>query len=102
MTKAKTELIDLAASEAALLAETAIAEMAKAQAPIIQRHGSHRERMEQERKLLESERFEIMSKLDALRRQVAALEEGLNLHLADVDAALSLYDSGLNSLPATL
>ncbi|WIJ24959.1 hypothetical protein [Devosia sp. RR2S18] len=79
-------------------AETAIMEAAKQTAPMVQRLSSHRERIDLAIKELESERFEMLSRRDHLRRQAEALEQGFALHLNDIDATLKMYEDGLNSV----
>lgn len=79
-------------------AETAIMEAAKQTAPMVQRLSSHRERIDLAIKELESERFEMISRRDHLRRQAEALEQGFALHLNDIEATLKMYEDGLNSV----
>jgi excinuclease UvrABC nuclease subunit len=76
---------------------------AKQVAPLVQRLGTHRDRIDLAIKELESERFDLLSRRDLMRRQAEAVEQGLNLHLQDIEATLKLYESGINSvaLPAT-
>lgn len=73
-------------------------EAAKQTAPMVQRLSSHRERIDLAIKELESERFEMLSRRDHLRRQAEALEQGFALHLNDIDATLKMYEDGLNSV----
>ncbi len=79
-------------------AETAIMEAAKQTAPMVQRLSSHRERIDLAIKELESERFEMISRRDHLRRQAEALEQGFALHLNDIESTLKMYEDGLNSV----
>jgi hypothetical protein len=48
---------------------------------------------------LESEKFELVARLDHLRRQFEAVENGIHLQIADVEDTLRLYENGLNSVP---
>ncbi|NGP18217.1 hypothetical protein [Devosia aurantiaca] len=82
---------DDAGSEA--LAE--VIEAAKQTAPMVQRLALHRDRFDLAIKELESERFEILSRRDNLRRQVEAIESGFAMHLADIEATLKIYESGI-------
>lgn len=79
-------------------AEAAITEASKQAAPMVQRLSSHRDRVDLAVKELESERFELISRRDQLRRQSEALEQGFTLHLDDIEATLRMYESGLNSI----
>lgn len=80
--------------EAAFLDATA-----SATAPMIQRLAAHRDRIAQSVKELESERFDLISRRDLVQRQADALVSGLNMHLADIDATIALYEGGMNALP---
>ncbi|KKC39536.1 hypothetical protein WH87_04920 [Devosia epidermidihirudinis] len=80
--------------------EAAIAEASKQSAPIVQRLASHRDRIDLALKELESERFDLISRRDLLRRQAEAVEAGLNMHIEDIEATMRLYEGGLNGLPA--
>lgn len=80
-------------------AEAAIAEAAKQSAPMVQRLATHRDRIDLAIKELESERFELISRRDHLRRQAEAVEAGFAMHLEDIEATLRLYESGMNSIP---
>lgn len=93
MTKPKTELIDLAASEAALLAETG-----SQTAVIVQRLGTHRDSMDMALRALEGERADMVARRDNMRRQYEAADAGFSVHIEDVDKAISLYMNGLSSL----
>lgn len=96
-TKPKTTLkvVDTAIEDA----EALIQEASKASAPMVQRLASHRDRIDLALKELESERFELISRRDLLRRQVEAVEAGLAMHIEDIEATMRLYEGGLNSLP---
>lgn len=80
--------------------ETVIEEAAKATAPMVQRLASHRDRIDMAIKELEGERFELISRRDQMRRQADAVEQGLNMHIQDIEATMALYESGINSLAA--
>jgi hypothetical protein len=79
-------------------AMTAIVEAAKQSAPMVQRLATHRDRFDLAIKELESERFEILSRRDHLRRQFEAVESGFAMHLEDIEATLKIYECGINSL----
>ena len=66
---------------------------------MVQRLSSHKDRIDLVLKELESERFELISRRDMLRRQSEALEAGIQMHIADIEATMHLYESGINSLP---
>ncbi len=68
-------------------------------APLVQRLGTHRDRIDLAIKELESERFELLSRRDLMRRQAEAVEQGLQMHLQDIEATLKLYETGINSVP---
>lgn len=78
--------------------EAAFTEAAKQSAPMVQRLASHRDRIDLAVKELESERFDLISRRDLLRRQAAAVEAGINMHIEDIEQTLRLYEGGLNSL----
>jgi hypothetical protein len=78
--------------------ETAILEASKQAAPMVQRLATHRDRIDLAIKELESERFELISRRDHLRRQAEAVELGFSMHIEDVEATLRLYEGGLNSV----
>lgn len=65
-------------------------------APMVQRLALHRDRFDLAIKELESERFEILSRRDNLRRQLEAVESGFAMHLEDINATLKLYESGMH------
>lgn len=79
-------------------AEAVLMEAAKQAAPMVQRLASHRDRIDLAVKELESERFELISRRDHLRRQAQAVEEGFALHIQDIEATLKMYEGGLNSV----
>lgn len=78
--------------------ETVILEAAKQTAPMVQRLASHRDRIDLAVKELESERFELLSRRDLLRRQAEAVDNGFTMHISDIEATMKLYEGGLNSL----
>lgn len=80
--------------------EAVLQDAAKQTAPMVQRLATHRDRIDLAVKELESERFDLISRRDLLRRQVEAVEQGLALHIADIEATMRLYEGGLNALPA--
>lgn len=80
--------------------EQVIQEAARQTAPMVQRLATHRDRIDLAIKELESERFELLSRRDLMRRQAEAVEQGLNMHIQDIEATMQLYESGINSLPA--
>jgi len=80
-------------------AEAAIAAAATNEtAPMVQRLAAHRDRIDMAVKELESERFELLSRRDLVRRQAEAVEQGLTMHIEDIEATMRLYEAGLNSL----
>jgi hypothetical protein len=81
--------------------ETVILEAAKQTAPMVQRLASHRDRIDLAVKELESERFELLSRRDLLRRQAEAVDNGFTMHINDIEATMKLYEGGLNSLQAS-
>ena len=80
--------------------ETVLQEAAKQSAPMVQRLATHRDRIDMALKELESERFELLSRRDLFRRQAEAVEQGLTMHLDDIEATMHLYESGFQSLPS--
>jgi hypothetical protein len=78
--------------------EAVIQETSKQTAPMVQRLASHRDRIDLVIKELESERFELLSRRDLLRRQVEAVDIGLTMHINDIEATMKLYENGLHSL----
>ena len=93
--RAKTELKVVDANHMA--AEAEVMDAAKQAAPMVQRLATHRDRIDLAVKELESERFELMSRRDHLRRQAEAVDQGFAIHIEDIEATLKLYESGLNS-----
>ena len=81
--------------------EAVMQEAAKQTAPMVQRLAAHRDRIDLAVKELESERFELLSRRDLVRRQAEAVEQGLSMHIADIEATMRLYEAGLNSLATT-
>lgn len=94
--RAKTTLQIVADDHQA--AEAALVEAAKQPAPMVQRFASHRDRIDLAVKELESERFELISRRDHLRRQAEAVEQGFAMHLEDIEATIKLYEDGLNTV----
>jgi hypothetical protein len=78
--------------------EGILQEAAKQAAPMVQRLASHRDRIDLAVKELESERFDLLSRRDLLQRQFEAVEQGLNMHIQDIEATMRLYENGLNSV----
>lgn len=78
-------------------AEATFTEAAKQSAPMVQRLATHRDRMDLVVKELESDRFELISRRDMLRRQFEAVEAGLAMHIEDIEATLALYERGMTS-----
>src|SRR5688500_3972543 len=91
--KTALKVVDNAHGEA----EAAFLETAKQTAPMVERFSAHREKIGLAVKELESERFELISRRDLLRRQAEAFEAGFAAHIADVEATLRLYEGGLNA-----
>jgi hypothetical protein len=81
--------------------EAVIQEVGKQAAPMVQRLATHRDRIDLAVKELESERFDLISRRDLLRRQVEAVEQGLNMHIEDIEATMRLYEAGINALPVS-
>ena len=79
--------------------EAILQDASKQTAPMVQRLATHRDRIDLAVKELESERFELISRRDLLRRQVEAVEQGLAMHIDDIEATMRLYEAGLNALP---
>ena len=80
------------------LSEAEILEASKQTAPMVQRFATHRDRIDLAIKELESERFELISRRDHLRRQAEAVEQGFAMHIDDIEATLKLYEGGLNAI----
>lgn len=81
--------------------EAVLQEAAKQSAPMVQRLATHRDRIDLAVKELESERFDLLSRRDLLRRQLEAVEQGLSMHIEDIEATIRLYEMGLNTLPTS-
>jgi hypothetical protein len=80
-------------------AEVEFAETVKVQnAPMVQRLAATRDMIDQRVKALEAERFEFQTRRDLVRRQAEAVDAGLVIHLEDIEAAIKLLESGLNSV----
>lgn len=90
-TKPKTPATDVE-----LVIETA----SQITAPMIERLSTHRERVAQAVRELESDRFTLVSQRDTLTRAYEAAMAGIEHHIQDVDSCLELYERGLNGLPA--
>jgi hypothetical protein len=82
-------------------AEAMMADASKQTGVMVQRLSSHRDKIDMAIKELESERFDLISRRDLLRRQAEAVEQGLNMHIDDIEATMRLYEGGLNSLAPT-
>ncbi|MDB5612750.1 MAG: hypothetical protein JWQ22_403 [Devosia sp.] len=80
--------------------ESVLQEAAKQTAPMVQRLATHRDRIDMALKELESERFELLSRRDLFRRQAEAVEQGLTMHIEDIQATMNLYENGFQSLPS--
>lgn len=93
--KTKLALVDPVLEQDA----AALEESAKVSAPMVQRLATHRDRIDLAVKELESERFELLSRRDLLRRQAEAVDNGFTMHINDIEATMALYEGGLNSLP---
>jgi len=78
--------------------ETLMQDAAKQAAPMVQRLATHRDRIDLAVKELESERFDLLSRRDLLRRQYEAVEQGLVMHIDDIEKTMKMYENGLNSL----
>lgn len=96
-TKAKTDL-KIVQPEIEQM-EAVMQEAAKQTAPMVQRLAAHRDRVDLAIKELESERFDLLSRRDLVRRQAEAIESGLSMHIEDIEATLRLYEGGMNSQP---
>jgi hypothetical protein len=96
MTKTSLKIVESDHTEM----EAAVLEASKQAAPMVQRFATHRDRIDLAIKELESERFELISRRDLLRRQAEAVENGFSLHIGDIEATLKLYEGGLNSIEA--
>lgn len=78
-------------------AEEALNDMAKQAAPMVQRLATHRDKIDLAVKELESERFELISRRDLVRRQAEAVDHALSIHIEDIEATIRLYERGFNS-----
>ncbi|HEY8576522.1 MAG TPA: hypothetical protein VIL88_09320 [Devosia sp.] len=99
-TRSKTTTLKIVQPEIEQV-EAVLQEAAKQSAPMVQRLATHRDRIDLAVKELESERFDLISRRDLLRRQVEAVEQGLAMHIEDIEATIRLYETGLNTLPAS-
>lgn len=79
--------------------EASMADASKQSAPMVQRLASHRDRIDLAIKELESERFDLLSRRDLLRRQFEAVEQGLTMHIEDIEATMRLYETGTHAQP---
>jgi len=79
--------------------EAVMQDAAKQAAPMVQRLAVHRDRIDLAVKELESERFDLISRRDLMRRQAEAVDHALTIHIDDIEATMRLYEGGLNSLP---
>lgn len=95
MTRSKAQLAVVDTAETEFMQEAA-----QQSAPMVQRLASHRDRFDLAIKELESERFDLISRRDNIRRLAEAVETGLTDHINDIEATMKLYEGGLNSLPA--
>ena len=82
--------------------EAVIADAAKQSAPIVQRLATHRDRIDLAVKELESERFDLLSRRDLFRRQAEAVDQGLTMHINDIEATMKLYENGFNAVATTV
>lgn len=73
--------------------ESVVKEAAAQTAPMVQRYTSHHDRLILERRDLERERDDLLERRELLRRQVEAAEQGIAMHLEDIEATLALYPS---------
>jgi hypothetical protein len=80
--------------------EAVMQDAAKQTAPMVQRLAVHRDRIDLALKELESERFDLISRRDLVRRQYEAVDRALSIHIEDIEATMRLYEGGLNALPA--
>lgn len=86
----KTELIDLATSEAALLAETG-----SQTAVVVQRKATHLNIMDVALKGLDTELAEMNTRRDNCRRQFEAVDTAFAMHIEDIMGARELYLAAL-------
>jgi hypothetical protein len=76
----------------------AIHQAGREAAPMLKRASVHRDRIGQAVRELEVEKSELLTRLEHLRRQFEAAEQGLAHQIEDVEATLKLYEHGLNSV----
>jgi hypothetical protein len=79
--------------------ESVVVEAAKQMAPMVRRLATHRDRFDLAIKELESERADLLARRDLLRRQAEAVENGLSIHIDDIESTLALYQNGLAIAP---
>jgi hypothetical protein len=82
--------------------EKVVTEAAKQTAPIVQRTSSVRDELVVKVKALDSERSDLVDRKTLLTRQYEAAVAGLDMHIADVDAARALYVGGLGGEKAAV
>lgn len=75
--------------------ESVVIEASRQSAPLVQRAASVRDDLVVKIKALDSERSDLVDRMTLLTRQYEAAMAGLNMHIADIDAARALYVSGL-------
>ena len=68
---------------------------------MVQRLGTHRDRVYAAIQALESEKSELEARRDHVRQQLEAVDQSFALHIQDIEAALKLYEAGLNSVGNT-
>ena len=78
--------------------ESVVVEAAKQTAPMVQRFATHRDRFDLAMKELEGERSDLLARRDLMRRQAEAVDAGLSMHIADIEATMALYQSGISAL----
>lgn len=93
---ARTKAVAIPETEAV---EALLRDVSEAQAPMVQRQQAHRDAMDIALKALEGERYDLANRREQLRRQYEAADSGLAMHLADIDATISMYVAALGSLP---
>lgn len=79
--------------------EEIVAEAKPETSLMVQRFGTHRDRIHLAMVALESEKFELQSRRDYVRRQLEAVDDGITLHIQDIEATLKLYKAG-SDIPA--
>ena len=65
--------------------------------PILHRFSSHRTFIDLAMKALERDRVDLITKRDQLRLQTSAVDHLFAQQLAEIDAALGMYQGGLDS-----